>query len=79
VTQSAPPSGTPEYAEYLRSINVNRRQGQTERAVQFRDDMGSREDPVIAGVQTTHWDGRQDALVTPRVVNVPTTVESPGG
>lgn len=52
-----------EFKEKLRSLSFPRKVGQTER-VPVQDE----DDGVVRGYHDVHWDGSQDAHVTPKTV-----------
>jgi hypothetical protein len=53
------------YLERLKSLSFPRKRGQVERKVVRNEDDGS-----VAGYHDVHWDGSQDAHVTPKTVTV---------
>jgi hypothetical protein len=59
-----------EFKEKLRSLSFPRKYGETERRPVIRDDDGS-----VGGHHVIHWDGSQDAEITPRPIAVSAKVQ----
>ncbi len=62
-----------EYAEKIRSIAAPRKMGQLERQEVLDERDGTR-----AGEHVIHWDGRQDAIVEPKPIDVTPDLPAPG-
>jgi hypothetical protein len=54
-----------DYADKLRSLSFPRKAGQSERKVVKDERDGS-----VAGIETKHWDGSQDAEARPKPIRV---------
>jgi hypothetical protein len=54
-----------DYADKLKSLSFGTKRGQSERRVITDERDGS-----VAGVQTEHWDGSQDAAARPKTIRV---------
>lgn len=56
---------TSEFAEKAKTIGVSLRRGKSERKPVINEDDGSQ-----AGYHVEHWDDSQDAVATPKSVNL---------
>ncbi len=54
-----------EYQEKLKSLGFGTKRGQSEKRI-----LTDERDGTVAGVETEHWDGSQDAAARPKTIRV---------